>query len=85
MSSSDCPTVGRLIDPIDYEGERHCCSECCKELRKNQKVLIEWFYGEFSYTCMGCAKEVVDAKIEDLEIKLREELRSYVEVRKELV
>jgi hypothetical protein len=82
------PRIEKLADPIDYLGERHCCSECCSNLRKGQRVLVEktqcGYSVEESYSCMKCAPEIVEATIEDLEYDLKRKLGSYLEIRKEL-
>jgi hypothetical protein len=82
------PRIEKLSEPKDYMGERHCCSECCSNLRKGQKVLVEnslcGYRIEETYSCMKCAPEIVEVAIEQLEYDLKRKLESYIKIQKEL-
>ena len=74
------PIILNLVDSIDYMGCREACAECGNNLRKNQKVLEEFERSVTFYTCMKCAKEVIENRIAELQ----EEYDSYLSLYEEL-
>jgi len=74
------PVIQKLVDPIDNMGCREACAECGNNLRKNQKVLEEFERSVTFYTCMKCAKEVIENRFSELQKEYDSYLSLYVEL-----